>query len=121
MGNNGSGDAMTDMIKEGLCEAGHSDLAAHVVPGPNGRPVWHWQKLGRAPSKEDVRAVHAAMSRAYEAHAPEEIGEEANQFTRSPTAWWRAIVWHDRHSRRRSADCAGPARGERRSRSSAMN
>jgi hypothetical protein len=109
---NDSGDGMTDMIKEGLCEAGHSDLAADVVLGPNGRPMWNWQKLDRAPSREDVHAVHTAMLRAYEAHAPDEIGEEANQFTRSPASWWQAIVHHQRRSRRRPPDCPGDARGK---------
>jgi hypothetical protein len=95
---------MTDSIKEGLCEAGHSDLAAHVVLGPDGRPIWHWQKLGRPPSKEQVQAVHAAMLRAYQTHAPEEIGEKAHQFTSSPTSWWQAIVRHHRRPRGRSSD-----------------
>jgi hypothetical protein len=70
------GDPTTDMIKGELTEAGHSGLATHVVLGPTGRPLLHCQKLDKAPSEEDVHAVHAATLRAYEAHAPEEIGED---------------------------------------------
>ena len=63
---------MVDMVRMALSENGHSELAALVVLGNNGRPLCAWPNLGRAVRTDDVRLVHAAMLRAYEAYAPEE-------------------------------------------------
>jgi hypothetical protein len=79
------------MIRTDLSESGRDDLAADVVIEKNGRPVWHWYRLGRALSHGDVQRVHAAFLRAYEAYAPSEVGEEAGQFTGSSATWFDAI------------------------------
>jgi hypothetical protein len=107
-----NGRPMIQMIHTDLSESGHSHLAADVVLGKNGRPLWKWRKLGRrGPTKEEVHLVHAVMLRAYEACAPHEVGEEPGKFTRSPDAWLDAIVRARRNGRSsgRSLDCDGRA------------
>ena len=89
---NGIGGSMVDIARTALSENGHSELASLVVLGDDGRPLCAWPKLGRAVTTEDVRLVHAAVMAAYEARAPDEIGDGPDQFTRSPTGWFKAIV-----------------------------
>jgi hypothetical protein len=91
---------MVDVIQTGLSEKGHAELASLVELGDTGRPQWNWPRLGRAPTTEEIHAVHAAILRAYEAYAPEEIGEETGQFTKSPARWCDAI-----RRARRAFDC----------------
>ena len=89
---NGIGGPMVDIVRTGLSEEGHPELASLVVLGDDGRPLCNWPGLGRALTTEDVRLVHAAMLCAYEACAPGEIGDGPNQFTRSRTGWLKVIV-----------------------------
>ncbi|HUK67937.1 MAG TPA: response regulator [Streptosporangiaceae bacterium] len=89
---NGVGRPMVDTVRADLSEKGHSELASLVVLGADGRPLCDWPKLGRALTTEDVRLVHTAMLGAYEAFAPNEIGDGPNQFTRSRTEWLKAII-----------------------------
>jgi hypothetical protein len=96
----GIGGSMVDIIQTGLLQAGHSELASLVELGVTGRPVWNWPRLGRAPTTKEVHIVHAAILRTYEACAPEEIGEETDQFTKSPESWCDAI-----RRARRAFDC----------------
>ena len=83
---------MVDIARTALSENGHSELASLVVLGYDGRPLCAWPNLGRALTMEDVRLVHAAVMAAYEACAPDEIGDGPNQFTPSATGWYKAIV-----------------------------
>jgi hypothetical protein len=87
----GIGGSMVEIIQTGLSGGAHSELASLVELGDSGRPLWNWPKLGRAPTTEEVHTVHAAILRAYEACAPQEIGEAPGQFTRSPKTWFDAI------------------------------
>jgi hypothetical protein len=48
--------------------------------------------MARPPSLGDVRVVHAALRRAYQACVPEEIGEAAGQFTDDAEQWHQAIL-----------------------------
>jgi len=89
---NGIGGSMVDMVRTALSESGHSELASLVVLGNDGRPLCAWPNLGRAVTTEDVRLVHAAMLGAYEACAPDEIGDGPDQFITTPTGWFKAIV-----------------------------
>jgi hypothetical protein len=92
--------SMVDIIQSRLSEKGHAELASLVELADTGRPQWNWPRLGRAPTTEEVHVVHAAILRAYEAYAPEEIGEGAGQFTKSPARWCDAI-----RRARRAFDC----------------
>ena len=96
----GIGGSMVDIIQTGLSEKGYPELASLVELGDTGRPVWNWPKLGRAPTTEEVHVVHSAILGAYEACAPEEIGEGTGQFTWSPARWCDAI-----RRARRAFDC----------------
>jgi hypothetical protein len=95
----GVGGSMVDIIQTGLLRAGHSELAS-LVELDAGRPVWNWPRLGRAPTTKEVHVVHAAILRAYEVCAPEEIGEDTGQFTKSPESWCD-VIWRAR----RAFDC----------------
>jgi CheY-like chemotaxis protein len=88
---NGIGGSMVDIARTALSENGHSELASLVELGYDGRPLCNWPKLGRVLTTEDVRLVHAAVMAAYEACAPDEIGDGPDQFTPSPTGWLKAI------------------------------
>jgi hypothetical protein len=96
----GIGACMVNIIHTGLSEAGHSELVSLVERGDNDHPLCNWSKLGRAPTIKDVRTVHAAILRAYETCAPDEIGEGPGQFTSDPTMWFDAIK-----RARRPMDC----------------
>ena len=51
--------------------------------------------MGKIPSLDDVRVVHASLRRAYQACAPDEIGETGEQFTNDAESWYRAILGLD--------------------------
>lgn len=84
--------AMPDIARTALSEAGRSDLAFLVMSNGNGRVIVEWSGMRHAPSLDDVRVVHTALRRAYEACAPGEIGEEPGQFTDDAECWYHAIL-----------------------------
>ena len=85
------GRMMADIARTALREVGRADLA-HLVFVSNDRPIVNWSGIAQPPGLDDVRVVHAALRRAYQACAPDEIGEAAAQFTDDAEHWYRAIL-----------------------------
>jgi len=82
---------MVEISRIALAEDGRPDLA-FLVLSDNDHPRVDWAAMGRLPSFDDVRAVHAALRRAYDACAPGEIGEGAGQFTDDVEYWYLSIL-----------------------------
>lgn len=85
------GRTMAEIARTALDEDGRPDLAS-VVLGDHERPSVDRRAMGRLPSFDDVRAVHTALRRAYDAYAPGEIGEGEGQFTVNVEYWYRSIL-----------------------------
>jgi BON domain len=85
------GRTMAEIARAALDEAGRPDLAS-VVLGDDDRPGVDWRAMGRLPSFDDVRAVHTALRRAYDACAPGQIGEGEGQFTDNVEYWYRSVL-----------------------------
>lgn len=85
------GRTMADIARTVLHEAGRPDLALLVLVS-NGRPIVNWPGMAQTPSLDDARVAHAALRRAYQACAPDEIGEAAGQFTDDAEQWYYAVL-----------------------------
>jgi hypothetical protein len=85
------GRRMVEITRTALDEGGRPDLACLVL-SDNDRPSVDWAAMGRLPSFDDVRVLHAALRRAYDACAPGEIGEGEGQFTDDVEYWYHSIL-----------------------------
>jgi hypothetical protein len=85
------GRKMAEIARTALHQDGRPDLASLVL-SDNDRPRVGWPAMGRLPSFDDVRVVHAALHRAYVACAPGEIGEGEGQFTDNVGCWYLSIL-----------------------------
>lgn len=85
------GRTMVEIARAALDEADRPDLASLVL-SDNDRPSVDWPAMGHLPSFDDVRVVHAALRRAYDACAPGEIGEGEGKFTDDVKCWYLSIV-----------------------------
>jgi hypothetical protein len=85
------GPVMVQIARIMLDEEGRPALAL-LVRSDNDRPSVDWPALGHPPSFDDVRVVHAALRRAYDACAPGEVGEGEGQFTNNVESWYLSIL-----------------------------
>jgi hypothetical protein len=82
---------MAHVARTALHEVGRADLALLVFISKD-RPSVNWSGMARPPRLDEVQVMHAALRRAYQACAPDEIGEAAGQFTDDVKRWHHAIL-----------------------------